>query len=131
MLRVLLLSTSLVLAGASHARDNGQWDSNPELKKWYSELMQPDNPTASCCGEADAYFCDSIHVRDGVTYCNIDDDRVVKNRTPRPVGMEIEIPDRKLMDGRKTRGNPTGHSVVFLSSGTVPVVYCFVQGSGI
>lgn len=128
MLKVLLLSSALVLAGSVHARDNGQWN-DPDLKKWYSELMQPDNETASCCGEADAYFCDSIHVRKDVTYCNINDDRLILHRTPRPVGMEIEIPDRKLMDGRKTNGNPTGHSVVFLSSGAEPAVYCFVLGS--
>jgi hypothetical protein len=28
-------------------------------------LMQPDNPTASCCGESDAYWCDKINVRAG------------------------------------------------------------------
>jgi hypothetical protein len=47
--------------------------------------------------------------------------------------MEIEIPDRKMMDGRKTQiaSNPTGHSVIFLTSGAVPSVYCFILDSGI
>jgi len=28
---------------------------HPELDEWYATLMQPDNPTASCCGASDAY----------------------------------------------------------------------------
>jgi hypothetical protein len=41
---------------AVSARDLGQWDApnNAELKRWYQDLIQPDNPAASCCGEADA-----------------------------------------------------------------------------
>lgn len=100
---------------------------HPELNEWYATLMQPDNPTASCCGIADSYWCDEIHVRDGKTFCTITDDRPNEplKRTPFPIGTEIEIPDRKL---KWDRGNPTGHAVVFLSSGGA--VYCFVQSSG-
>jgi hypothetical protein len=38
---------------AIDARDLGQWDdpANADLKKWYQDLNQPDNPVASCCGE--------------------------------------------------------------------------------
>ena len=104
---------------------------HPEWNEWYESLKQPDNPVAPCCGVADGYWCDVISTKDGVNYCTITDDRIIPMRTPRPVGMQIEIPDRKMMDGSKTRGNPTGHSVVFLSSGEVPVVYCFVLSSGI
>lgn len=92
--------------------------------EWYASLMQPDNPTASCCGEADAYWCDDYYARDGKAFCKITDDRVVEKRTPVPIGMEIEIPERKLKWDQKS--NPTGHAVVFLSSGGA--VYCFVQG---
>jgi hypothetical protein len=38
-------------------------------------MMQPDVPNASCCGEADAYWANEIHVRDGNTYAIITDDR--------------------------------------------------------
>jgi len=38
-------------------------------------MMQPDVPNASCCGEADAYWANEIHVRDGNTYATITDDR--------------------------------------------------------
>jgi hypothetical protein len=99
---------------------------HPELDRWYAGLMQPDNPTASCCGEADAYWADEVHVRDGRTFATITDDRNVAGRTPVPVGTVVEIPDRKLA---WRDGNPTGHAVVFLSSGGV--VYCYVQGTGI
>ena len=99
---------------------------HPELDEWYAGLMQPDAPTVSCCGEADAYWCDTIHVKDGKTFCTITDDRVVLHRPHVPVGTVIEIPDNKL---KWDRGNPTGHAVVFLS--TSNHVYCFVQGTGI
>ncbi len=100
-------------------------DEHPELNEWYAGLMQPDRPTVSCCGEADAYWCDDYYARDGNAYCKITDDRVVARRPSVPVGTEIEIPGRKL---KWDRGNPTGHSVVFLSSGGA--VYCFVQNGG-
>ena len=60
-------------AGAStSARDLGQWENgDPGLKQWYQALMQPDVPSASCCGEADAYWADEIHVRNGKTYASL------------------------------------------------------------
>lgn len=97
-----------------------------ELDGWYAGLMQPDNPTASCCGIADAYWCDDYYAKDGKAYCKITDDRIVPQRPPVPVGTEIEIPERKL---KWDRGNPTGHSIVFLSSGGA--VFCFVQAGGV
>jgi hypothetical protein len=111
-----------------HARDLGQWDNaDPVVVEWYQALMQPDNPGVSCCGEADAYWCDDVHVRDGATYCTITDDRPdePRRRPHRDVGEEILIPNHKL---KWDRGNPTGHAIVFLSRGDY--VYCFVQGSG-
>lgn len=101
---------------------------HPELDHWYKSLMQPDNPHVSCCGKADAYWCDDIHVKDGKTFCAITDDRADAplGRPHVPVGTVVEIPDRKL---KWDRGNPTGHAVVFLSVGGA--VYCFVQGGGV
>lgn len=112
----------------AHARDSGQWEgTDPAISQWYKTLMQPDNPSVSCCGVADGYWCDDIHVKNGVTFCTITDDRENEplRRAPIPLGTEIEIPDRKLT---WKDGNPTGHSILFLSSGRA--VYCFVQGSG-
>ena len=91
-------------AGAStSARDLGQWESgDPALKQWYQALMQPDVPNASCCGEADAYWADEIHVRDGKTYAIVTDDRPDEPRG-RPhvdIGTEIEIPRQQTQMGQ-------------------------------
>ena len=102
---------------------------HPEQDEWYKTLMQPDVPMMPCCGEADAYWADEIHIRDGKTYVTITDDRPDAPLHGRPhidPGTEIEIPNNKL---KWDRGNPTGHSVVFLSR--QHYVYCFVQSSGI
>ena len=127
-----MIRTALVIAvlaaGAAHARDTGQWNlTPPETRYWFQSLMQPDNPGVSCCGEADAYWCDDVHVRGGKTFCTITDDRddAPLRRRHVDVGTEIEIPNHKLT---WKDGNPTGHAVVFLSRGDY--VYCFVQGSG-
>ena len=124
------LAIVLLMAGLSPvmAFDRGQ-NSDPDVKAWFESLRQPDAPQASCCGVADGYWCDQLHTRDGKNYCTITDDRVVPGRTPAQLGMEIEIPDAKMMDGHQSAGNPTGHSIVFLSSG-LSYVYCFVMGSG-
>ena len=82
-------------AYGAHGRDLGQWENDdPAVREWYRTLMQPDLPKASCCGEADAYWCDDVHVRDGRTFCRITDDRrdETRSRPHRPIGEEHEIP---------------------------------------
>jgi hypothetical protein len=113
---------------AANAHDSGQWDnSDPAIRQWYQDLKQPDVPTASCCGEADAYWCDDYYARDGRAFCRITDGRpdAPRHRPHVDVGTEIEIPPNKL---KHDRGNPTGHGVVFLSRGGF--VYCYVQAGG-
>lgn len=117
------------------AKDLGQWSqTDPLIHDWYQKLMQPDRPTASCCGTADAYFCDEIHVKDGHTSCAITDDRPdePRDRPHVPVGTVIDIPDSKL---KWDEGNPTGHAVVFLGrNGGYDIkhyVFCFVQNGGV
>lgn len=130
---VVCFGALLVVACCSlvqvRARDLGQWgNSDRAIKAWFESLMQPDHPNVSCCGSADAYWCDEVHVRDGHTFCNITDDRPDEplKRPHVPVGTEIAIPDWKL---KWDRGNPSGHTLVFLSSARF--VFCFVQGSGV
>jgi hypothetical protein len=111
-----------------NAHDSGQWeDGDKYIKEWYQNLMQPDNPTASCCGEADAYWCDEVHFKDKKTFCNITDDRPDEPRRRHHIdlGTEIEIPNYKL---KWDRGNPTGHGIVFLSRANY--VFCYVQSGG-
>ena len=127
--KIIALLVACMLSEPAYARDVGQWDnSNPIVRSWYEHLMQPDIPTASCCGEADAYWCDDIHIRDKKTYCKITDDRddAPLRRPHRAIGTEIEIPNSKL---KWDDGNPTGHSIVFLSRSDY--VFCFVQGGGV
>lgn len=134
MLRAVLtiaMLTALRCCGADPvlARDNGQWENgDPAVREWYKNLMQPDNPSGSCCGEADAYWADTVHVRGGKTFAQITDDRddAPLGRPHIEIGTEFEVPDAKL---KWDRGNPTGHTIIFLSR--AGYVFCFVQGSGI
>ncbi len=119
----------LLIAGSALARDSGQWaNSDPAISNWYRSLMMPDLPQSPCCGEADAYWADEIHVRDGKTYATVTDDRpdAPLGRPHIANGTVIEVPNHKL---KWDRGNPTGHGVLFLSR--EGFVYCFVQGTGI
>jgi hypothetical protein len=126
---ILFLGIYGYLAAGLGARDLGQWESaDPAIRQWYQSLMQPDVPTSSCCGEADAYWADEIHVRDGKTYVRVTDDRPdgPLGRPHVENGTEIEIPHAKL---KWDQSNPTGHGVVFMSR--TRYVFCYVQPGGV
>lgn len=128
---ILVLAAIVVALYSTLAwsRDLGQWENtDPSVHEWYQGLMRPDAPSASCCTEADAYFADEIHVRDGKTYAVITDDRPDEplGRPHIPNGTEFEVPPEKL---KWDRSNPTGHNVLFVS--IAGYTWCFVQGSGI
>lgn len=111
------------------ARDNGQWENtDPVISWWFRELMQPDDPSISCCGEADAYWADGVEIMDGQVIAIITDTRPdgPLRRPHVPVGTRIIVPPHKL---KWDRGNPTGHIVIFLSAKRD--VYCYVTGTGI
>jgi hypothetical protein len=129
MKRLVLGAALGCVMSVANARDLGQWESvNPEVREWYQALMQPDNPAASCCGEADAYWADSFEV-DGDKYVAIITD-------PRPdeplrrkhidVGTRIVVPNHKL---KYDKSNPTGHGIIFLSR--ADYVYCYVAPGGV
>ena len=114
---------------AAQARDLGQWERNdPRISAWFKSLMQPDNPHMSCCGEADAYWADGVEVKDGQIIAIITDNRPDEplGRAHVPVGTRIVVPPHKL---KWDRGNPTGHTVIFLSRDRS--VYCYVQNGGV
>lgn len=133
---VVLVATALAaliiafaIAAPAAAHDSGQWEkSDPKVTEWYRSLMMPDQPTTPCCGEADAYWADEVHVRNGRTYATVTDDRDdAQMRRPHvDSGTEIEIPNHKL---KWDRGNPTGHGILFMSR--AGYVYCFVQPGGV
>lgn len=130
------------LISPAHGRDLGQWHNinPPEVSQWYRSLMRPDPgyTRGSCCGDADAYWCDDITVKDGHVFCAITDTRddTVLQRQHRPIGELHEIPPEKMKwsktDPQPNLGNPTGHAVIFLGSqpGQEAFVYCFVPGAG-
>ena len=125
---VVILAALIVAIYSAHARDMGQWNSNDTITQWYQELMQPDVPTASCCGESDAYWCDDYYSRDDKAFCKITDDRAdaPRGRPHLAMGTEFEIPPNKL---KFDKGNPTGHALLFVSRGAY--VFCFVQPGGV
>jgi hypothetical protein len=100
------LATALVALFTSiavSARDLGQWDgpNNAELKKWYQDLKQPDNPAASCCGEADAYWADAFEATSGGEYVAIitdprDDEPL--GRRHRDIGTKLWFRKTKSME---------------------------------
>lgn len=131
-LRGLLATIALFCAlwvGHAYPRDFGQWEAgDARIRDWYRSLMQPDVPTSSCCGEADAYFCNNYRWhQDGTALCTIDDDRPDEPRGRPHIdnGTVIEIPQNKL---KWDSGNPTGNGVVFLSRNRF--VFCYVQPGG-
>jgi hypothetical protein len=132
-LRAVGISVLIILAlgltmWAAHARDLGQWENtDPTIHEWYQTLTQPGAPYASCCTEADAYWADVVHVKDGKTYAVITDDRLdgPLGRPHIANGTEFEVPPEKL---KYDRGNPTGHAILFVS--TAGYTWCYVQSSG-
>jgi hypothetical protein len=125
----------LALSGFVHsaiAREGGNWAAIPQnVRDWFATLMQPDNPTVSCCGEADAYWADSYEVEGDQYVAIITDNRgeiydEKVGRATREVGTKVPVPNRKL---KWDDGNPTGHGVVFLSTGGS--VICYVPPGGV
>jgi len=107
---------------AASARDNGQWSNQPAtIREWFQRLMQPDEPTMSCCGEADAYEADSFEV-DGDHYIAI----ITNGKGDIPNGTRVPVPNVKM---KWNEGNPTGHGILFIGPGQK--IYCYVTPGGV
>jgi hypothetical protein len=91
--------------------------------------MQPDNPTTSCCGTADAYWADDYAQEDGHWVAIITDDRddAPLLRPHIDVGTRIVVPENKLKFNVGDP-NPTGHGVIFIGGGGY--VYCYLPPTG-
>ncbi len=127
------VAASVAFAGAYSSavfgRDKGQWENvSPRIKEWYRNLMQPDQPTASCCGEADAYWADEFEVRGDQYVAIITDDRDDEPlmRPHIAPGTKFVVPNKKL---KFDSGNPTGHGVLFVHPSGI--VHCYVVPGGI
>ena len=140
---LVFFTGSLWHARFAHAHDQG----HPEWSEWFEHLKMPDNPTVSCCGEADSYWADSYEIKKdpaGITryYAIITDERpdccygrtIMGNGLTRrhiPVGTPILIPDRKIVDATKQQ-NPTGHGIVFIGPGVGNEnIYCYLPPGGV
>lgn len=129
---VAVIVGCLILGGTARGADYGQ----PEMGEYYSSLMQPDNPTASCCGAGDAYFAEKTDLcspQDGEqcalvaiitdtrpNHMVLADGREI-DRAPIPVGTRIAIPRHKIRSAAIF--NPTERNIVFLSQ--FKTVYCW------
>lgn len=134
---VTLVIGVLFYASVARGHDHGQFEElTPEIRDWFLNLKQPDNPGMSCCGLADAYYADIIEVDEkerGGVWAIVTDERPdgPLQRRHVPIGTRVFVPIAKL---KWDRGNPTGHNVVFLTAPNEEgnhQVYCFVQSTGI
>lgn len=126
---VIVVSLFLAMISPALPRNLGQWEnSDPRVKQWFESLRQPDNPNMSCCGQADAYWADQVEVVNGQVIATITDTRPDEplGRPHVPPGTRIVVPPHKY---KWDRGNPTGHTIIFLS--TAREVLCYVQNGGV
>jgi hypothetical protein len=106
----------------SYARDDGHWAERvgPQITEWMGGLMQPDTVKngigRSCCGEADAYWADDVHVASGhngekfiiVRITDTRDDAELAGRQHEELGTEYVIPPptRSSASSNAYVGNP-------------------------
>jgi hypothetical protein len=96
-------------------------EADPAIRAWYQSLTQPDDPTMSCCGEADAFEAD-IFEAEGDHYIAI----ITNGKGVIPNGTRIAVPNAKM---KVDKGNPTGHGIIFL--GVDGKIFCYVTPSGL
>jgi hypothetical protein len=121
------LCTVIVLVLAvqmAFARDDGQWSRQPpEIRKWFQQLMRPDVPAYSCCGEADAFDAEMAG-EDAATGNFLV--RVLNGRGIVPDGFMVSVPRKKL----QTRfGNPLDQVIVFVLIGSYEPI-CLIPKVG-
>jgi hypothetical protein len=108
-------------------RYDREWENSPpHVRQWFKNLMQPDHPRVSCCGEADSYEAD-LYEQDGADYIAI-----ITGQGPAvdklyiPEGTRLRVPSRKI---KWDDGNPTGHGIIFV--GRDYTIYCYIPPAGI
>jgi hypothetical protein len=121
-MRLRLALLALVVCAPAVARDNGQWENTPaNVRQWFQQLRQPDNPRVSCCGEADAFEADSFEV-DGDHYVAV----ITDGKGVIPNGSKFAVPNYKM---KWDDGNPTGHGIIFI--GSHGQIFCYVAPGGV
>ena len=118
---VAVLLVGILYNTVTWPRDDGQWSGSPAyIRRWFQNLMQPDNPSLSCCGEADAFEADAFEVSGDHYVAVITDGKGII-----PAGTRIDVPNSKM---KWDAGNPTGHGIIFLGQGLRPL--CYVTPGG-
>jgi hypothetical protein len=121
----------------AYPRDLGQWEAaSPDERAYYSSLMQPDNPIASCCGEGDAYYADEVdecRLSDGadcalVAIITDERDDAPRGRPHIDIGTRFAVPHSKIR--KRASENPTGHNILFVHA-TYGWVHCWEPLPGI
>lgn len=121
-MRMIILAAIAISLSPALARDNGQWADSPlAVRQWFQNLMQPDHPRMSCCGEADAYEADQFEI-EGDHYVAI----ITDGKGLIPNGTRIPVPNAKM---KWDQGNPTGHGIIFI--GSAFQIYCYVAPGGV
>lgn len=126
----IIIGAAMPIATAVFARDNGLANTPAKERQWFQQLMQPDNPVMSCCGESDAYEADDYEVNGDQYIAIITDERsdTFPNGAFRPhipPGTRIAIPNPKI---KFDQSNPTGHGYVFIGSNGQLYCYCPTPG---
>ncbi|HLH97079.1 MAG TPA: hypothetical protein VKW08_18365 [Xanthobacteraceae bacterium] len=123
MSAALLVGGGFILSQTpAAARPSPQWANQPkDVRDWFQSLMQPDNPSMSCCGQADAFEADTFEV-EGDHYVAI----ITNGKGTLPEGTHVSVPNSKM---KWDSGNPTGHGVIFI--GSSGQVYCYVAPGGV
>ena len=109
--------------GVWSVRYDPEWENRPaNVRQWFQNLKQPDNPRISCCGDADAYEAD-LFEQDGDSWVAIITGQGPEIATKPYIkeGTRIKVPNSKM---KWDEGNPTGHGIIFI--GSQGEVYCYV-----
>ena len=127
---IVIICATLYFNHLAHGAEPRRWMTTPEISAWYRDLMQPDAPMVSCCGEADAFEADDFEA-EGDHYVAI----ITNGKGIIPEGLRISIPNAKI---KWDAGNPTGHGILFVSTSasvdpetgqSFHSIYCYVPPS--
>ena len=128
--RLIAVTLALVIVMTTAlARDLGQWEKqDPAISAWFKRQMQPDNPSVSCCGKADAYEANEFAMDGDQYFAVVTDTRddAPLMRPHIPSGTRIYIPPHK-MKRNNDDPNPTGNGLVFI--GPRGQVWCYFSPS--
>ena len=112
--RTVIIVLALVLAGAAHAVDRGQYQDAPaDIRAWFKGVVSPSG--VPCCDIADGHRT-SYDRRDGAYWVPIE-------------GLWWQVPERAII---RNQGNPVGEAVVWYVNqrGSI-VINCFVPADAV